>query len=794
MTGSPLGPSVTWANIPLLGGYGGFAQDKDSECKKQVFRILFDRTAYPIVFHCIGGADRTGTIAFMVEALLGVDDDNLAMDYLTTGFCAGVTDSKHKGWFDSMAKTLRYLPGATNAEKMENLLLKWGFTKREIDDFREWMLEPAPAAGSDFVNYNILPFSPGAEAQVAADAVEYRNRTGCDLVLYSLTLHPEGKPAMEKVERHVESYRALRKALEGTNVRLGVLVQAILGHWPRVDKDIENWTRTVDSKGNKVRFCPDDPGFAKYITDTFVLLAREKPAFILTDDDVRAYSHNAECFCARHVAEFNARRGTAYTERELRERVSAASKDDPDYTTFLAVQRDMMERLAARFRAAIDSVDSTIPAGICVAGEETFLTPPLARAIAAKGQRPVMRVATGCYNERFSIHLASNVFRTMGFAEYYRNSGIDILDEADTCPHNLWSKSARSFFTHLEVAGFLGYRGAKIWYVNGHKGGAPVSRSYTDVLAANRGVLDVLSREVSAAPAVGVAVPCFTNFPSWHLVKNHGEMFSAPGTFAERVLLPFGVPIRAEGDFSRDGVYVVSRKAEVNRFTDTELDLVFSHKVLVTAEAAVALTARGRSDLIGLSAAAKEFRFNRERDVKTGRSYVFAPMDRAPFFSDLAQGAEMITSLGFSPYAGSPVFEVAAPGAVLFKNARGGVVLTCAYHGNMYALHQFSEARKAFVVELLDRLFSNPLRYVCGNDQDVLVMAREGKDGSAYVFAVNMNSEPIGSLRFRVPGDVSAEVLSQGGEWRGVPASRDGEWLVLGSGLGFYEAKTFRLR
>ena len=149
------------------------------------------------------------------------------------------------------------------------------------------LADGAPArCGTDFTLYNVMPFSPGREAQCAADCREFRDRTGCDLVLYSLTLHPEGKPAMEKVERYVASYRALRRELEGSGVRLGVLVQAIIGHWPRVDKDIEDWTRTVNIKGEKVRFCPDDPGFAKYIDDTFTLLAKEKPAFILTDDDV----------------------------------------------------------------------------------------------------------------------------------------------------------------------------------------------------------------------------------------------------------------------------------------------------------------------------------------------------------------------------------------------------------------------------------------------------------------------------------------------------------------------------
>ena len=648
--------------------------------------------------------------------------------------------------------------------------------------------------GSDFTLYNVMPFSPGREEQCAADCREYMARTGCDLVLYSLTLHPEGKPAMEKVERYVASYRRLRRELSGSGVRLGILVQAILGHWPRVDKDIEDWTRTVNIKGREVRFCPDDPGFAKYIDDTFVLLARENPAFILTDDDVRAYSHDAECFCHRHVAEFNKRMGTNCSEKEVRERVSAANQDDPDYKTFLAIQREMMNRLAKRFRTAIDSVDPAIPAGVCVAGEETFLVPPMARAIAAKGQKPVMRVSTGCYNERFGTRIPVNVMRAIGFAEYYRDSGIGILDEADTCPHNLWSKSALSFFTHLEVAAFLGMKGAKIWYVNGHKGTLPVSRSYTDVLARNRGRLDALSREVGdAAGAEGVATPCFSRFPKWHLAKMHGEMFVESDTFAERVFIPFGIPFYGEKDFSHDGVYVVSRKNEVERFTDAELAQVFSHKVLVTAEAALALAKRGRRDLIGLAAEMKQFRFNRERDVDTGAECAAVPTDNMPFFSNLAPGAEVLTKLGFSPYSGSPVFEEAAPGAVLWRNALGGVVVTCAYHTEMTPLHKFSEARKQYVVKLLDKLSGGPVPYVCGNNQDVLMFVRRLKDGASVVLAVNLNSEPIVEFRLRAPNAKSLSVLAPDGTWRTQAFSRDGEWLVVPSALAFYEAKVFKV-
>ena len=44
---------------------------------------------YPIYFHCKAGADRTGTLAFVLEGLCGVGETDLAIDYeLTT--CAGI--------------------------------------------------------------------------------------------------------------------------------------------------------------------------------------------------------------------------------------------------------------------------------------------------------------------------------------------------------------------------------------------------------------------------------------------------------------------------------------------------------------------------------------------------------------------------------------------------------------------------------------------------------------------------------------------------------------------------------
>ena len=41
---------------------------------------------YPAVFHCAAGADRTGTLAFLISGLLGVSRDDLTKDFELTSF------------------------------------------------------------------------------------------------------------------------------------------------------------------------------------------------------------------------------------------------------------------------------------------------------------------------------------------------------------------------------------------------------------------------------------------------------------------------------------------------------------------------------------------------------------------------------------------------------------------------------------------------------------------------------------------------------------------------------------
>ena len=47
----------------------------------EAMRVLAQETALPAVFHCAAGKDRTGVLAALVLASLGVDDEHICADY-----------------------------------------------------------------------------------------------------------------------------------------------------------------------------------------------------------------------------------------------------------------------------------------------------------------------------------------------------------------------------------------------------------------------------------------------------------------------------------------------------------------------------------------------------------------------------------------------------------------------------------------------------------------------------------------------------------------------------------------
>jgi len=141
MTGSPLGASVKWFHYSSS-AYEGMQGKRGKEAFTKVFRVFLDKKNYPIDFHCIAGADRTGAVAYILCGLLGADEDRLARDWETTGFWSHGVDFCHKKRYDKLVDGFKKnFPADTVRERLEKYVISLGFTKEDIKKFRSIMLE-----------------------------------------------------------------------------------------------------------------------------------------------------------------------------------------------------------------------------------------------------------------------------------------------------------------------------------------------------------------------------------------------------------------------------------------------------------------------------------------------------------------------------------------------------------------------------------------------------------------------------------------------------------------------------
>lgn len=142
MTGSPLGPTVTWFHYPAQ-MYANLGSPLGRQQFSKTFRVFLDEKNYPIDFHCIAGQDRTGAVAFILNGLLGVDEDELYKDWEATCFWNKNVSLRHETSFNRLVGVFDAYPGVTINDRIEKYVLGCGFKPEEISHFRDLMLEEA---------------------------------------------------------------------------------------------------------------------------------------------------------------------------------------------------------------------------------------------------------------------------------------------------------------------------------------------------------------------------------------------------------------------------------------------------------------------------------------------------------------------------------------------------------------------------------------------------------------------------------------------------------------------------
>ena len=140
------------------GSYASLFNTGSATMLKHIFTVLGNATEDAAVyFHCWGGADRTGTIAFLLDGLLGVSYTECCMDYEFTSFDTihtrrrdvKVTDSNGYSYdFPALVTAIKNSSFYQEGKSFSDIVSDWmqercNMTAAEVEQLKENLLEPA---------------------------------------------------------------------------------------------------------------------------------------------------------------------------------------------------------------------------------------------------------------------------------------------------------------------------------------------------------------------------------------------------------------------------------------------------------------------------------------------------------------------------------------------------------------------------------------------------------------------------------------------------------------------------
>lgn len=147
-TKSPIGARVEYSCYPIEPYDVGLKKSTTQLLIKSIFELIENKlsTGTPIYFHCQGGRDRTGTLAFLILGTLGVSESDIAKDYELTEFAypnylqdSPNTSRKWQQYVD-MVNYIKAFEGETISDKIIGYLLSIGVSQTTIDNIKTYMI------------------------------------------------------------------------------------------------------------------------------------------------------------------------------------------------------------------------------------------------------------------------------------------------------------------------------------------------------------------------------------------------------------------------------------------------------------------------------------------------------------------------------------------------------------------------------------------------------------------------------------------------------------------------------
>lgn len=633
---------------------------------------------------------------------------------------------------------------------------------------------------------NVVAIQEGHEAEIAADQRWLFDNTVIDGSAFSVTLTPEGDPAIDKAAVYLPRLKKMKELMKGADGRFGILLQATIGHgW--VPDTRTPWQKLVNPDGKESYvFCPLGAEFRSYIENQVSRLAEIRPDFFMVDDDTRFITCRNGCFCPLHIAEMNRRTGREWTRRSL---VEALKTDAGLARTYDRLLEDSIVDLVKKIRGIFDKVDPSMPGMFCCCASDVRHASRIARAAAAPGQRPILRLNNGryCRDESRSIPdwLHGTALQLVTI-----DPDITVLAEPDTCPQNRYSMSARAMNCHIAMSLLEGCRGAKIWITRNAQWEPESGLAYRRTLAKHRGFYSVLENLYPVWEGVRIPMPAEGYFS----LRTYFSPRNWAGAFFGRT----GIACAYTKDADVQPAALSGRDSRM--LSDAEIRQLLSGRLLLDGAGAKALAERGFAADIGCRAEAWSGPVASFEVSADGKMKINAKPDGVKLV-DIDPKAETLSVYHHRKSALSEDSVPLTPGAIKFRNASGGVVITVAntLPGSVSLGTPFSfynQTRKAQIIGFLGQLGYDAPYYP--GDAEVMLKWGRDKDGNRLLAVLAIGHDPLDTLPLVFPSGVrpvSAERLGDDGKWRKVSVLKEnGNRVVFETCIDFIEPAVFRLR
>ncbi len=537
-----------------------------------------------------------------------------------------------------------------------------------------------------------------------------------------------GYPTPPELERFIALGCRLKARLAQEGVALSLNPWATLNHSARgrTLREGQAFRQMVGENGVESRLspCPLCPEWLDYLSHAFARMVREiRPVALWVEDDWRLRNHDGAlgwggCFCAEHLAAFSRKVGEPVSREALLAAVLAPGPPHPWRGVWLDLSRqslvEPLRTLAQRIREACPETRVALMSGSpdthAAEGRDWAA---LQEAVAGEGEflsRPTLKP----YTQTFALEVPPGLTR-LTLANL--RGAVTVYPELENSPRcGAYSKSRAFSAWQMLHAAMMGSAGITINHYDMLGNGISLDPAFGARLAAEKARLGALAAlKMDDRRAEGVCV-LFSPEISRHLhtapgVSSFSALSQITTAWGDAAFI-LGIAHGYATAPPKTGVPVWGNQQTLRALDDAALSRLLAGPVILDGTAAAVAVERGFGPQIGLE------RVVPKRLAETAYAYEEIVAERlvgppgAPKRPRMSAQRCAPVYAGLEPAPGAEVLSWVCdatharlwPGAVLARNALGGVVATLACPvgaaGGQFFMGFFNVYRAAFLQAL----------------------------------------------------------------------------------------------